>query len=114
MIQHHPTRAVPSEEFSRIQRHSGNLLVVSFAPNCGSLRKRQTLNQYERRRTIKDVVIISGAGRRIGATTAHTLGRRGARVIINYRSDAESANTVTTVAPGAVNTAATSRILTPT
>ncbi|MGP4105179.1 SDR family NAD(P)-dependent oxidoreductase [Nonomuraea sp. KM90] len=42
----------------------------------------------------KQVALVSGAGRGIGAATARELGRLGYHVIVNYRSDAESAELV--------------------
>lgn len=39
-------------------------------------------------------VVITGAGRGIGAATARTLASRGYRVVVNYLSDAESAESV--------------------
>jgi 3-oxoacyl-[acyl-carrier protein] reductase len=43
---------------------------------------------------MREVALISGAGRGIGAGTAQVLGRRGYRVIVNYRRDAEAAASV--------------------
>ncbi|MDV6271259.1 SDR family oxidoreductase [Rhodococcus globerulus] len=40
------------------------------------------------------VVVISGAGRGIGAEIAHRLGRSGARVVVNYRSNRTAAHEV--------------------
>ncbi|NUT31658.1 MAG: SDR family oxidoreductase [Hamadaea sp.] len=42
----------------------------------------------------KQVALVSGAGRGIGAATARELGRLGYHVIVNYRRDAESARQV--------------------
>ncbi|MEV5743633.1 SDR family NAD(P)-dependent oxidoreductase [Microbispora rosea] len=42
----------------------------------------------------KQVALVSGASRGIGAATAHELGRLGYHVIVNYLSDAESAELV--------------------
>src|SRR5690606_25298944 len=42
----------------------------------------------------KQVALVSGAGRGIGAATARELGRLGYHVIVNYLRDAESARTV--------------------
>ncbi|MFB4310313.1 SDR family NAD(P)-dependent oxidoreductase [Actinomadura sp. GTD37] len=39
----------------------------------------------------REVALISGAGRGIGAGTAKVLGRRGYRVVVNYLRDAEAA-----------------------
>ena len=41
-----------------------------------------------------EVVVVSGAGRGIGAAVARELGRRGMRVIVNYRSDRAAADLV--------------------
>jgi 3-oxoacyl-[acyl-carrier protein] reductase len=38
--------------------------------------------------------LVTGAGRGIGAATAREMGRRGFRVVVNYRSDNASANRV--------------------
>ncbi|MFE7568864.1 SDR family oxidoreductase [Streptomyces sp. NPDC057539] len=40
------------------------------------------------------VVLISGAGRGIGAATAREFGRRGCHVIVNYLSNSEAAGVV--------------------
>ena len=40
------------------------------------------------------VVLVTGAGRGIGASIATELGRRGASVVVNYRSDAAAADAV--------------------
>jgi 3-oxoacyl-[acyl-carrier protein] reductase len=43
---------------------------------------------------MRKVAVITGAGRGIGAATARELGRRGFHVMVNYRSDADSARKV--------------------
>ncbi|MDV8025335.1 SDR family NAD(P)-dependent oxidoreductase [Rhodococcus sp. IEGM 1330] len=51
------------------------------------------------------VVLISGAGRGIGAETARTMGRRGYHVIVNYRSNKAAADGVVSDISGAGGTA---------
>ncbi len=43
---------------------------------------------------MEPVALITGAGRGIGAATARALGRRGYRVVVNYRTDADTAAAV--------------------
>ncbi len=42
----------------------------------------------------REVALVTGAGRGIGAATARELGRRGYHVVINFRSDADAARAV--------------------
>ena len=42
----------------------------------------------------EQVIVVTGAGRGIGAAVARALGARGARVVVNYRSDAGAAEAV--------------------
>lgn len=43
---------------------------------------------------MRRIALITGAGRGIGAATAHELGRRGFHVIVNYRADTSAATSV--------------------
>ncbi len=48
------------------------------------------------------VAVVTGAGRGIGAAIALELGRAGARVVVNYRSDAAAAEAVASALPDAL------------
>jgi NAD(P)-dependent dehydrogenase (short-subunit alcohol dehydrogenase family) len=52
------------------------------------------LSQEDRRMTQQKVALITGAGRGIGAATAHLFASKGYAICINYKSDEISANAV--------------------